>query len=56
MKLPLDACPGNQKKENGHRKEDDRTEQEVAYDPVMIGSATKPMRFTMVFVKAGRRG
>ena len=33
MKLPLYACTSNQKEKDGHRKEDDRTEQEIAYDP-----------------------
>ena len=33
MKLPLDACTSNQKEEDGHRKEDDGTEQKIAYDP-----------------------
>lgn len=33
MKLPLYACPSNQKEKDGHREEDDRTEQEIADDP-----------------------
>ena len=33
MKLPLYACTSNQKEKDGHRKEDDRTEQEIADDP-----------------------